>query len=187
MLEAVAIDLAQRASVAEVRSSPGAAAQPAWYRPVTAQCLVEEAGRQRLELVKLLAVMKAEGGRVGMFSRNTDGSYDIGPMQVNTIHLPELAKLFNRSAGEVARLMAYDGCFNVAVGAWLLRKRTNEADGDFWYGIGRYHSKTPVHSTRYILRVHSVMQDIVKKSLADDAKARTVTYAGAAAPEQQGQ
>jgi hypothetical protein len=61
----------------------------------------------------------------------------------------------------VSTLLAYDGCFNVAVGAWLLRKRTNEAAGDFWYGIGRYHSAAKPDRNRYILRVHRIMVGMV--------------------------
>lgn len=167
MLEAVAIEIAARASALEQREAWAGAS-----RPVTAECLLAEAQRQSLEIVKVLAVLKTEGGRVGQFSPNTDGSYDIGPMQVNTIHLPELAKTFGRSQDYVARLMAYDGCFNVAVGAWLLRKRTNEANGDFWYGIGRYHSKTTVYSHRYIQKVHAVMQELVARNRILEDKAR---------------
>ena len=112
--------------------------------------------------------MKTEDGRVGAFSPNSDGSYDIGPMQVNTIHLVDMSKVFGTSPSQLAQLLAYDGCFNVSVGAWLLRTKTNEAAGDFWYGIGRYHSKTPSKSTRYIRRGRKNMQGIVGQ--ADGAK-----------------
>lgn len=121
-----------------------------------------EARRQSLEPHKLLAVMKAEGGRVGMFRPNTNGTYDIGPMQVNTVHLDGMSKTFKVHKSQLAQMLGYDGCFNVSVGAWLLRQKTNEAGGDFWYGIGRYHSKTPSKSTPYILRVHGIMQEIVQ-------------------------
>lgn len=122
---------------------------------------MKEAQRQNLEPWRLLAVMKVEDGRVGMFSANSNGSYDLGPMQVNTIHLGDMEKVFGIGRSQLAQLIAYDGCFNVAVGAWLLRTKTNEAGGNFWYGIGRYHSKTSDKSTRYILRVHTIMQALV--------------------------
>lgn len=163
MLDSVLLEQVQKASVFEARPAPAhVTTYPGWARPVTAACVVAESARQSLDLLKVLAVMKAENGRVGQFVLNSNGSYDIGPMQVNTIHLPELARTFGVSGGTVAQLLAYDGCFNVAVGAWLLRLRTNEASGDFWYGIGRYHSRTTAYSNTYILRVHSVMQGLVK-------------------------
>jgi hypothetical protein len=161
MLDVALVQETQRASVVEMRPGQVQYATPEWVKPVTPQCVLEEAGRQSLELVKLLAVMKAEGGRLGEYSRNSNGSYDIGPMQVNTIHLPELSKTYGIPEAAVSKLLAYNGCFNVAVGAWLLRMRTNESAGDFWYGIGRYHSTTRPDSNKYILRVHAIMVGIV--------------------------
>ena len=134
---------------------------PAWVRPVTPECVVEEAKRQSLELVKLLSVMRTEGGHLGEYSHNSNGSYDIGPMQVNTVHLPELSRIYSIPQATVSKLLAFNGCFNVAVGAWLLRRRTNEAAGNFWYGIGRYHSTARADATKYILRVHGVMVGLV--------------------------
>lgn len=161
MLDVALIQETQRASVVETRPERVQYAVPEWARPVTPRCVVQEAVRQSLELVKVLAVMKAEGGRLGEYSPNANGSYDIGPMQVNSIHLPELAKTYRIPEVDVSRLLAYDGCFNVAVGAWLLRKRTNEAAGDFWYGIGRYHSAAKRDRNKYILRVHRIMVGMV--------------------------
>jgi hypothetical protein len=191
MLDVALIQETQRASVVETRPAHVRYETPAWVKPVTPRCVAEEANRQSLELVKVLAVMKAEGGRLGEFSPNANGSYDIGPMQVNTIHLPELSRTYGIAPADVSKLLAYDGCFNVAVGAWLLRKRTNEAAGDFWYGIGRYHSATRQDSHRYILRVHRVMVGIVnaeknagRKSGARIAHGRrtATTLAAAGAP-----
>ena len=162
MLDAALIQEALRASVVEVRPGRGRHATPEWTQPVTPQCVIEEAARQSLEVVKVLAVMKAEGGRLGEYSPNANGSYDIGPMQVNTIHLPQLSKTYGIPPDTVSKLLAYNGCFNVAVGAWMLRMRTNEAAGDFWYGIGRYHSATRPDSVKYILRVHRIMVGIVR-------------------------
>ena len=161
MLDYVLQQEAQRASVIESRPARIQYATPPWVRPVTPQCVAEEANRQSLELVKLLSVMKTEGGHLGEYSRNSNGSYDIGPMQVNTVHLPELSRIYSIPQATVSKLLAYNGCFNVAIGAWLLRKRTNEAAGNFWYGIGRYHSTARADSNRYILRVHGVMVRLV--------------------------
>jgi hypothetical protein len=171
VLEAVLYQLAQQASVVDTRPAPAhITVAPAWYRPVTLQCIVQEAERQQLEVVKLAAVLKTEAGRVGQFIRSSDGSYDIGPGGINTIHLPELARTFGIPQATVAQLLGYDGCFNVAVSSWLLRKRTNEAKGDFWYGVGFYHSKTPQYTHRYILRVH----DTMRRMLAPDQRATAV-------------
>lgn len=165
MLEAVVIEQAQLASVVEVRPAPAHITQtPPWYRPVTAQCVLEEAQRQQIEPIKLVSVLSHEAGRVGQFTPNSNGSYDIGPMQVNTVHLPDLAKTYGLPKSTVAQLLAYDGCFNVAVGSWLLRQATNAVNGDFWRGIGRYHSRTPERANSYILRVHGSMQKLLARA-----------------------
>lgn len=162
MLEAIVIQQLEKSSVVDSRPAPvRVTATPTWARPVTRQCLDIEAKRQGLEILRILAVMSAEGGRVGTFSPNTNGSYDMGPMQINTVHLPELSRMYRVSERHLAQLIAYDGCFNMAIGAYMLRQKTNEAGGDFWYGIGRYHSKTADKSTAYILRVHGHMKNIV--------------------------
>jgi hypothetical protein len=164
MWEAVLAEQVRKASVVDVQPAPAwLTSTPTWSRPVTTECVLQEARRQSLEPWRLLAVLKAENGRVGMFRQSANGSYDIGPMQVNTIHLDELARIYNTPRGQLAQLLAYDGCFNVSVGAWMLRTRTNEAGGDFWYGIGRYHSKNGEKATPYILRVHSIMQELVRE------------------------
>lgn len=181
MLEAIIVELTQQASVVETRPAPShITSTPSWARPVTPACIIQEAQRQQFDVLRVLAVLKAEGGRVGQYSRNTNGSYDVGPMQLNTVHIPEFAKLYGVSEPTMAQLLAYDGCFNVAVGAMVLRKRTNEANGDFWYGIGRYHSKTPAVSTKYILRVYSAMKNIVEKEnqISNRARAQALVAKG---------
>lgn len=163
MFEAVLVEQVQRASTVEVAPAPASVTStPAWFRPVTVECFTAEAYRQALEPWRLLAVLMTEGGRLGTFRPNTDGSYDIGPMQVNTVHLEPMSKVFKTSPQQLAQLLAYDGCFNISVAAWHLRTKTNEAGGSFWYGIGRYHSKTPSKSNAYILRVHRNMQRIIR-------------------------
>ena len=163
MLDMAVIEIVQRANTPAETPQAKLAQQMGAMRPLTKQCVVESASLQSLELIKVLSVLGWEAGRLGLYQRNTDGSYDIGPMQVNSIHLPDLARKFSRPQAEIATLLGYDGCFNVAVGSMMLRARTNEANGDFWMGIGRYHSKTPAKAARYILNVHAVMTEIANK------------------------
>jgi hypothetical protein len=97
-------------------------------------------------------------------------------MQVNSVHLPELSKIYGIPPAAVSELLAYHGCFNVAVGAWLLRRRTNEAAGSFWYGIGRYHSAAKADSSKYILRVHRVMVGLVNADKSAAPKAGALAH-----------
>jgi soluble lytic murein transglycosylase-like protein len=161
------VEMAQMAQYASnyVTPPPGII-QRSNIRPVTPQCILVEANRQKLEVHKLLSVMKVENGRVGQFTRNSNGTYDVGPMQINTVNLPDIAKKLGTTKENVLKYLAYDGCFNVSIGAWILRSRTDEVNGDFWMGIGRYHSKSPTNRDRYIMRVHTTMTNMVAKAQA---------------------
>ncbi len=95
------------------------------------------------------AIALVEGGRVGMASRNADGSEDLGPMQVNTRWLPVIARAMHGTAQQArARLLA-DACFNVSAGAAILRTYLAETRGDLMQAIGDYHSHTPPLNRSY--------------------------------------
>ena len=105
----------------------------------------------------ILGVLHVEGGRTGMASYNTNGTYDLGPMQINTIWLPQLARYWHVSERTALRMVRDDTCVNVGVGAWILRAKMNEA-GSLYEGIAHYHSATPGLGSRYRQKVMSAMQ-----------------------------
>jgi soluble lytic murein transglycosylase-like protein len=153
-----------RVNTVDARPAPSWATGSANVRPASLQCFHAAAKRQGLEPIKILAVLRSENGRLGSFVFAPKGSsWDLGPMQINTIHLEDFSRVFGVPPGRMATLLAYDGCFNLEVAAYLLRKRTNEADGDFWRGIGRYHSKTPTFANVYMQTVKGHMQGIAKE------------------------
>lgn len=104
----------------------------------------------------LVGILHVEGGKVGQQVRNTNGTYDLGPMQINTIWMPELAKHWQVSPATAKRWVRDDGCINVAVGAWILRKKSDDA-GSLYTGIAHYHSKTPRHGLPYRQKVFVAM------------------------------
>jgi hypothetical protein len=98
----------------------------------------------------LVILLNVEGGRLGAVSPNTNGTVDIGPMQVNDIWLPKLAARWatNRQAAYLA--LRDNFCANVEAGAWILRMGLDEAHGDFWEGVGFYHSHDPDYKRTYL-------------------------------------
>lgn len=124
---------------------------------VLAACLLIAAQTYQVPPGVLLGIMQVEGGRIGQAVGNTNGSYDLGPMQVNTVWLPTLARKWNTSQSTAMRWLRDDGCVNMAVSAWILRQRINYT-GDLWSGIAGYHSLTPGIGSRYASRVASAMK-----------------------------
>lgn len=113
-----------------------------------AQCTEHASRHFRVPGSVVLAIIEVEGGRVGTVSKNSDDTYDLGIMQINTIHLPEIRKRF----GVGWRELAYKPCLNIGIGTWILSQRLSEVD-DFWRGVGNYHSKTPKHHNVYLTKV----------------------------------
>lgn len=129
-----------------------AAQQPESYKPLTSECLAAVAEQYEIHVDVLLALLIVEGGTVGKNSRsNGNGSYDIGPFQLNTIHLPDLAKL-----GVDEDDLRNDGCLNAAVAGWHLRRvmtpqvmaRVND-EQSYLQAIALYHSATPQYNEIY--------------------------------------
>ncbi len=123
--------------------------------PLTYECLKDAAAQFGHTIKTLSLILAVEGGKVGQCSSNTNGSVDCGPAQINSIHFPQLARITGMTPDQVRDAVTSDGCFNIYVGAYLLRKTTNSANGDLLTGIGHYHSYTPYYMNRYIDRVQT--------------------------------
>lgn len=101
----------------------------------------------------LPAIHAVEGGSPGVVHHNTDGSDDLGPMQVNTLWLPVLARAAGLPADDVRDRLLTRPCFNVAAAGLILRTYLDETRGDLLRAIGDYHSHTPLLNLRYQARV----------------------------------
>lgn len=120
--------------------------------PLTTACVMAAAQLQDIHPMNILTILRVEGGKVGDYSENKNGSKDLGPMQINdSVWIPTIADMhFKGNINDATNAVQNDGCYNVHIGAWILRKQINSADGDIIEGIGRYHSRTPKHKNRYI-------------------------------------
>ena len=121
--------------------------------PEANACLDMAAQHYNIHKEILSAVLAVEGGRLGMKKRNNNGSYDIGPMQINSTWLPEL-----RRRGISEYNVTYDYCTNILVGAWILARElqnngASRSTAEYWQAVGRYNSRTPYYNARYAVRV----------------------------------
>lgn len=105
----------------------------------------------------MLGIMKAEGGTVGQQVHNTNGTYDLGPMQINTIWVPELAKSWGVNQKTAKQWIRDDACINMGVSAWILKNHLIET-GNIKQAIAHYHSRTPRHGGPYQKRVFDIME-----------------------------
>lgn len=115
--------------------------------PLTADCVVEAARASGLPLAALVGILATENGRAGEALQNDNGTWDMGPFQINTTHVNELTEM-----GIAPEAVLRDGCINAYAAAWLLRKEYNRT-GDIWQAVGAYHSRTPHRRDAYITQV----------------------------------
>lgn len=136
--------------------SPGAAsAKPAGRTkvalpetsPLTAACVIDAAKASGLPLAALVGILATENGRPGEALQNDNGTFDLGPFQLNTCHANDWAAM-----GIDLEAVLRDGCVNAYAAAWLLRRELDRT-GDLWRAIGSYHSRTPHRRDAYIARV----------------------------------
>ena len=118
-----------------------------------AACVYFAAKSAQLPPAILMTVLSVEAGHEGTKSHNKNGTDDFGPGQINTVWLAEVAKAAQRPEAETVRLLQWDGCFNIRATASILRHEIDEAHGDFWTGVGHYHSHLPAESLRYIRQI----------------------------------
>lgn len=120
------------------------AAHAAEFPTERVTCSIVAAVKYQIPVNAMLAVAEQEGGRPGLRMRNTNGTYDIGAMQMNTAYLRELRKF-----GIEERDVAGPGCYPYELAAWRLRRHLLDDRGDMWTRIANYHSRTPEHNARY--------------------------------------
>jgi hypothetical protein len=120
---------------------------------VIESCLLAAASAHRVPPAVLVILLNVEGGKLGRVSANTNGTVDIGPMQVNEIWLPELSRHWRAPVGLSFLALRDNFCANAEAGAYILRKGLDEAHGDFWSGVGIYHSHDPAYKAAYLRKV----------------------------------
>ncbi len=101
----------------------------------------------------LPSIQAVEGGRPGTVSANTDGSADLGVMQVNTRWIPALSVAARLPPGEVRVRLVDQPCFNIAAAGAIVRTYLNETHNDLMRAIGYYHTHSEMLNQRYRLQV----------------------------------
>lgn len=124
---------------------------------VLAGCLMLASQTYNVPPAVMVGIMQVEGGRVGQEVRNTNGTYDMGPMQINTIWLPDLARHWNVSQQTARSWVRDNGCVNMHVSAWILRAQLDKTQS-LYKAIAYYHSATPEYGQPYARKVIKAME-----------------------------
>lgn len=104
-------------------------------------------------LLEAIARTESQLDPLAVNTANTDGSWDIGLMQINSRWLPQI------EAAGIAATALYDPCTSVWVGAWVLAGNIARY-GYGWDAVGAYNAGTAATTAardrreRYAHRVH---------------------------------
>ncbi len=119
--------------------------------PTRADCIDDAAQRHQVHAGVLRAIGWHESRlQTAAVHRNTDGSTDLGAFQINSVHLPLLAR-YGLDAGSL-----HDGCTAADVAAWHYRRQV-ERYGNTWAAVGAYHSRTPARAAWYADRIAEIL------------------------------
>ena len=129
-------------------------------RPLSWECVVDAAAQYNLPLAAMVGILATEGGKTGEALSNTNGTWDMGPFQINTCHVNELLQ-----AGMAPEVILQDGCANAYAAAFILRKEYDRTR-NIWDAVGAYHSRTPHFRDAYLGRVRKHLIKLSHTGLA---------------------
>lgn len=135
-------------------------------KSISQECLSKVSSRFNIPAVVLKTFLKTEGGYPGHIRKNTNESWDVGPMQINSIHRPSIYEKFGISPMEIR----FDGCINLMTGAWLIRNhfdkyKPEQIDGwnTMFKVFANYHSKTEKvnadYSSRWVENLNTILEE----------------------------
>jgi soluble lytic murein transglycosylase-like protein len=110
-------------------------------------CFNEVGAHYSINPLLLKAIARQESSmNPRALGQNTNGTVDIGLMQINSAHLPRLER-----AG-ITREHLNDPCINILVGGWVLADAVRRF-GMSWKAVGVYHSPTEWRQRDYAARI----------------------------------
>lgn len=121
---------------------------PTHYHQERIECSIKAANHYHIPALVLLSVADQEGGKPGQKVRNSNGTYDYGVMQINTVSLADL-KRFGINEHHVLA----NGCYPYYLAAWRIAGHLQNDEGDIWQRAANYHSRTPTYNRIYRLNL----------------------------------
>jgi soluble lytic murein transglycosylase-like protein len=120
--------------------------------PCHADCLDDAAAFQHVSAQLVHAIAQHESGmRANAVNVNSNGTEDIGLMQVNTSWLPTLARY------GIGRQHLFDACVNAYVGTWILASNIKRF-GPTWKAVGAYNAASGSKQLVYANAIYRRLQ-----------------------------
>jgi hypothetical protein len=122
-------------------------------------CMMLTAHVYQLPPRVLPSIQHVEGGYPGAIHPNTDGSNDLGVMQINTRWVAPVAATIAARTGQhmsdaaVRDRLTNDACFNIAAAGLILRTYFVLGGHDWLRAVGDYHSHTAQLHQDYLYKV----------------------------------
>lgn len=119
--------------------------------PAHADCFDEAAKYQKVNPLILRAIAWQEShNQPDAMNKNANGSIDYGLMQINSVHLTQLAQY------GISTTTLMQPCKSVYIAAWHLRQKMNKY-GNTWQAVGAYHSETPSLRDQYSRQIINIL------------------------------
>lgn len=117
--------------------APDAPALPPYSFMDTAalQCVVDSARRWDVPELLIHSVIAKEGGKPGTWSRNNNGTFDLGPAQINTATWKD----YIAPHGITTSQLASNTCLNIQAAAYVLKTYHIRMSGDWHKAVMAYH------------------------------------------------
>jgi soluble lytic murein transglycosylase-like protein len=117
-----------------------------------ADCLDEAAAFQHVSTQLVHAIAQHESGmRADAVNTNSNGTQDIGLMQINSSWLPKLARY------GIRREDLFNACVNGYVGTWILAANIRQF-GPTWKAVGAYNAVSTPKQLIYANAIYRRLQ-----------------------------
>jgi soluble lytic murein transglycosylase-like protein len=123
-----------------------------WAQIAHADCLDDAAAFQHVSTQLVHAIAQHESGmRADAVNTNSNGSEDIGLMQINSSWLPKLSRY------GIRRELLFNACVNAYVGTWILAANIRQF-GPTWKAVGAYNAVSTQKQLIYANAIYRRLQ-----------------------------
>lgn len=121
------------------------------------QCFIQAGQHYQVHPNLLWGIAKVESNfNPYAINKNSNGTYDIGIMQINSSWIPVL-----KTHGLKDERYLWDPCYNIQVGAWVLSQCIAKF-GYTWEAVGCYNATSKVKRIRYSQKVWKELKPYIR-------------------------